>query len=76
MQAYIAEASVMTSSFDGSHDEVHQAHAILRSGIKAAHLPVVEACPGAGYGMPCFPQADLQESVPTCPVGPGAISVL
>lgn len=66
----------MTGAFDGSHDKIYQAHSVLRSGIKAAHLPVVEPCPGAGYGMPCLPQADLQESVPTCQVEPQVISIL
>ena len=70
VQTYIAEASIMTGSLDGSHDVIKKAHAVLRSGIKAAHLPVIESCPRAGYGMPCLPQADLQEGVPTCPVKP------
>ena len=73
-QPYIAEASVMAGSLDGSHDVIHKAHAVLGSGIKAAHLPVVEPCPRASYGMPCLPQADLQEGVSTWPGKPWSIS--
>ena len=57
----------MAGSLDGAHDVVDQTHAVLRPGIKAAHLPVIEACPGAGHSMPCLPQTDLQEGIPTCP---------
>ena len=66
VSAHIAEASVVACAFDGAHDVVHKAHAVLRAGVKAAHLPVVEACPRAGYGMPCLPKTYLQECVPSC----------
>ena len=66
VRSHIAKASVMASALNGSHDVIHQAHAVLGPSIKGAHLPVVEACPRAGDGMPCLPQTDLQECVPTC----------
>jgi len=64
--SHIAQASVVAGTLNGSHDVVNKSHAVLGASIEGAHLPVVEACPGAGDGMPCLPQTDLQESVPTC----------
>ena len=54
----------MACALNAAHDVVHQAHAILGAGVEGSHLPVKEARPRAGDGMPCLPQADLQEGVP------------